>query len=191
MRTKLVFVVLLICLAMVASTPRASYAAGGLCPNGYGYCVGEIITMAPWWGQRYFQECYLRWTNLGSQNSVYLRNNVGFVHRWGTGWVQDFTNGRYGPGIIMLRDGTSCAYCIWGDQWQLYKGNPMRGTNTSGQNWLGYPTSDIYYPSAYMRGWLNWYGGGQRYAYMGGTVQFYQRGYITYTNGLGSWWTRY
>ncbi|GEM_PF-646607 len=129
----------------------------------------------------------------GSSASVYLGTPVNEVHRWGNGWVQDFSGGRYGPGIIMLSDGGRDAYSIWGGDWDLYKMSPMPGTNPSsnGIDCLGYPISDQCSPSNWERYSLNWYGGGSANmpGQSSGSIIYFQKGYITWIE-KGPWWTK-
>jgi len=59
------------------------------------------------------------------------------VHHWGNGWVQDFKGGSVDSAAIMLADGASTAYVVWGGSiWQKYIS--LRGAEGP----LGYPTSD-------------------------------------------------
>jgi len=164
--------------SLLAFSPAFAIAVGEGSPNS--------------WVRDCFVECYNRVLDWGIPTYVYAGVPVNYVHRWGPGWVQDFCGGRYGDTIIMLRDGSTKAYCIWGANWSLYRRNPMPGTypRMGGIEWLGYPIGNIRKPTNWELCGLNWYGGGIREAWRGGSVQHFEFGYITYTNGLGSWWTK-
>jgi hypothetical protein len=83
-------------------------------------------------------ECYLR--HGGEKNLGLPFDNGGGVpvHRWGNGWVQDFQrpDGSF-KSIIMLRDGTSKAYILYGPirDYYIYEKGGAEGP-------LGYPVED-------------------------------------------------
>lgn len=83
-------------------------------------------------------ECYLRH---GGEKVLGLPFDNGGgvpVHRWGNGWVQDFkTSDESFKSIIMLKDGTSKAYILWGPirDYYIYEKGGAEGP-------LGYPVED-------------------------------------------------
>lgn len=87
-------------------------------------------------------------TQAGGENIVGLpRDNGGSaaVHRWGTGWTQDFGGGLYLPGALMLPDGGNTAYWVYGGVWTTYL---LLDSGADGCH--GYPTSALvpYYPTS-------------------------------------------
>lgn len=109
----------------------------------------------------YFKAIY---NQSGGEDVVGLpRDNGGgaSIHRWGSGWVQDFGGGSFKPGILMLADGTSTVYWVFGGVWTRYL------TADHGvQGCHGYPTSplaastgpgtDTYYRQNFQRGFIVW-----------------------------------
>ncbi|MGA9377730.1 MAG: BPSL0067 family protein [Phormidium sp.] len=69
----------------------------------------------------------------------------GDAYRWGNGWTQRFLDSNNNEVLIMLEDGQSKAYVVWGEILKEYKnvGGPV-GANLPGGGWayLGYPRSD-------------------------------------------------
>ncbi|MEG4572457.1 S8 family serine peptidase [Microcoleus sp. N3A4] len=69
----------------------------------------------------------------------------GDAYRWGNGWTQRFLDSNNNEVLIMLEDGQSQAYVVWGEILKEYKnvGGPV-GANLPGGGWayLGYPRSD-------------------------------------------------
>ncbi len=102
------------------------------------------------------------YTQSGGENSVGLpRDNGGgaAVHRWGTGWVQDFGGGTMQPGAFMQADGGG-VYWVYGAVWTRY----LADLGTKGCH--GYPTSaltavsgtgsDSYYRQNFQGGFILW-----------------------------------
>ena len=80
-----------------------------------------------------FQDSYNR--NGGSSTFGCPTNNV---HRWGNGYIQDFSGGRGNESAIMQPDGVNYAYALYGAIWQKYKSPSLNGA----VGILGYPISD-------------------------------------------------
>jgi hypothetical protein len=111
----------------------------------------------------YFRSAF---TNNGGEDAVGLpRDNGGGagVHHWGGGWLQDFGGGVYQPGALMLADGTTTPYWVFGGVWSQYLGVD-RGANGC----HGYPTSaltaytnaslgsDTYLRQNFQKGFIVW-----------------------------------
>jgi hypothetical protein len=78
---------------------------------------------------------------LGGENVLGLpRDNGGgaAVHRWGSGWTQDFGGGSDQPGALMLADNTTTAYWVYASLWTQYL---IADHGAPGCH--GYPTSNL------------------------------------------------
>lgn len=71
----------------------------------------------------------------GGQRAVGCATNK--VHRWGSGYIQDFAGGSGGRGGIMREDGRSKAFWVHGAIWATYS-----GSHGGAPGYLGYPISD-------------------------------------------------
>jgi hypothetical protein len=80
-------------------------------------------------------------------------------HRWGGGYVQDFSRGAWGWNLIMVRDNAGQAFIIRQGMWETYR-------NTDGISRLGYPI-------------------GNEYNTADGAVQLFERGMIAWESGRG------
>lgn len=132
-----------------------------------------------------FEAAYSRTLNWGNTASVYLGRATGSAYRWGNGWVQTFEGGRYGAGAIMLADGADYAYSVWGTFWPILTRDPLPGYNQSSRDLFGYPISDTRIPSANERDSCRWYGGTP--AANEGSIQCFQKGYMTWTSRGSEW----
>lgn len=79
---------------------------------------------------------------LGGENVLGLpRDNGGgaAVHRWGSGWAQDFGGGSAQPGTLLLADNATTAYFVSGSLWTQYL---VADHGAPGCH--GYPTSNLF-----------------------------------------------
>ncbi len=105
-------------------------------------------------------------TQSGGEDVVGLpRDNGGSaaMHRWGSGWTQDFGGGSYLPGAFMLADGSTTPYWVYGGVWTQYL---VSDHGAGGCH--GYPTSalvpfsdpalgpDTYLRQAFQTGYIVW-----------------------------------
>ncbi len=100
---------------------------------------------------RYFNAAFVQF---GGEDAVGLpRDNGGgaAMHRWGAGWIQDFGDGAYLPGALMMADGTTTPYWVYGGIWAQYS-----TVDHGAMGCHGYPTSVLTAfpnsgPDAYLR----------------------------------------
>ncbi|MBV9711498.1 MAG: hypothetical protein JO011_11390, partial [Ktedonobacteraceae bacterium] len=77
----------------------------------------------------------------GGEDAVGLPRDTGRgdgVHSVGNGWVQDFGGGSYQPGEIMLANGKTTAYWVFGGVWTQYS-----SVDYGAMGCHGYPTSAL------------------------------------------------
>lgn len=111
----------------------------------------------------YFQAAF---SQNGGENVVGLpRDNGGGagVHQWGAGLVQDFGGGSYLPGTIMLVNGASVPYWVYGGVWTRYvtidhgptgcHGYPVSALTPYSDPSLGH---DSYYRQGFQSGFITW-----------------------------------
>jgi hypothetical protein len=90
------------------------------------------------------------------------------VHRWGSGYIQDFREGTEGSGGIMKSDANDNSYWVGGDFWSTF-------LNTGGIGGIfGYPTSDGYSTN-----------GGERQNFIGGAILKSEHGTFPVYGGIG------
>jgi len=105
-------------------------------------------------------------TSFGGENVLGLpRDNTGgaAVHRWGNGWVQDFGGGSDHPGTLMLADGSTTPYWVYGGVWTQYltidhgvvscHGYPTSMLSPFANSGLG---SDSYLRQNFQTGYIVW-----------------------------------
>lgn len=80
-----------------------------------------------------FSKCYNRNGKVGT-----LGCPINDVHRWCNGYIQDFRGGGGNESAIMLPDGISEAYAVYGSIWQKYKSPELGGACGI----PGYPITD-------------------------------------------------
>jgi hypothetical protein len=114
-------------------TTHDQYLATWLNPSDF-IAAHSTCTISPGQGGANAQAFVTAYDRNGGRAGAGCATNA--VHRWGSGYTQDFSGGAGGTGAIMLADGVSTAWYVHGAIWTKYAGLGGAG------HVLGYPVSD-------------------------------------------------